>query len=78
MSEKVEGKRGRGKPLGYRKPDGRRVLIRIRWTDAETEIVKAAAQAAGEDFSTFVRTAALERARLSHLDLEQDNASTPI
>lgn len=56
-------KRSRGKPPGSLKPNARRVAIKIRWTAEEVEEVKAAADAEGEDFSNFVRTAALSRCR---------------
>jgi len=56
-------KRSRGKPPGSRKIDARRVAVKIRWTEAEVETVKAAAELAGEDFSAFVRAAALARCR---------------
>jgi uncharacterized protein (DUF1778 family) len=59
----TDGKKRRGKPLGSLKPNARRVAIKIRWTVAEVEAIKAAAEQAGEDFSAFVRAAALGRCR---------------
>ena len=59
----AEGKRSRGKPLGSRKINARRVAVKIRWTEAEVELVRAAADLAGEDFSNFVRSSALARSR---------------
>lgn len=56
-------KRSRGKPLGSLKKDARRVAIKIRWTEAEIEAVKAGAERAGEDVSAFIRAAALGRCR---------------
>jgi uncharacterized protein (DUF1778 family) len=61
MGEKE--KRGRGKPPGSLKPNARRVAIKIRWTAEEIEAVKDAASQAGEDVSSFVRAAALDRCR---------------
>jgi uncharacterized protein (DUF1778 family) len=58
-----EEKRGRGKPPGSLKPNARRVAIKIRWTDAEVERIRAAAARSGEDFSSFVRAAALARCK---------------
>lgn len=55
-------KRGRGKPTGSTKENARRVAIKIRWKDAEIEEVRAAAEAASEDVSAFIRAAALSRA----------------
>jgi len=56
-------KRGRGKPPGSRKIDARRVAMKIRWTEAEVDAVRAAAGKSGKDFSAFVRAAALARCR---------------
>lgn len=61
MSE--EAKKRRGKPSGTLKPDARRIAIKLRWTEEEIEAVKAAASAAGEDVSHFIRSAALARCR---------------
>ena len=58
-----ETKRGRGKPPGTLKQDARRIAIKLRWTEEEIEAVKAAASAAGEDVSHFIRSAALARSR---------------
>jgi hypothetical protein len=56
-------KRPKGKPLGFRKPDALRAVMKLRWRPEELEEVKTAAHAAGEDTSEFIRTAALNRAR---------------
>lgn len=58
-----ETKRSRGKPLGSTKLNARRVAIKIRWTEAEIEAVKEAAEKAGEDVSSFIRAASLGRCR---------------
>ena len=58
-----EAKRGRGKPPGTLKQNARRIAIKLRWTEEEIEAVKAAASAAGEDVSHFIRSAALARSR---------------
>ena len=58
-----EEKRGRGKPPGTLKHDARRIAMKLRWTEEEIEVVKAAAIAAGEDVSHFIRSAALARSR---------------
>ncbi len=57
------GKRSRGKPAGSLKENARRVAIKIRWTAGEIEEVRAAAEQAGEDVSSFIRAAALGRCR---------------
>lgn len=59
----TEGKRSRGKPPGSLKENARRVAIKIRWTEEEIETVKAGAERAGEDVSSFIRAAALGRCR---------------
>lgn len=58
-----EEKRGRGKPFGSTKANARRVAMKIRWTEAEVDEVKGAAEREGEDVSSFVRNAALSRCR---------------
>ena len=63
-------KRPRGKPLGFRKPGALSVAMKLRWKPEELEEVKAAAHAAGEDTSEYIRTAALNRAR----NVEQEGA----
>lgn len=60
----TEAKKGRGKPPGSLKENARRVAIKIRWTEAEIETVKAGAERAGEDVSSFIRAAALGRCRV--------------
>jgi uncharacterized protein (DUF1778 family) len=59
----TDGKRSRGKPPGSLKPNARRVAIKIRWTAEEIEAVKAGAEHAGGDVSSFIRAAALDRCR---------------
>ena len=58
-----ETKRSRGRQPGSLKKDARRVAMKIRWTEAEVEAVREAATNADEDFSSFVRHAALDRCR---------------
>lgn len=59
----AETKRSRGAPRGSRKKNARRVAMKIRWTEGEIARVKAGAERAGEDVSSFVRNAALDRCR---------------
>ena len=56
-------KRSRGRQPGSLNPNARRVAIKIRWTEEEIEAVKAAAERAAEDVSSFIRFAALDRCR---------------
>jgi uncharacterized protein (DUF1778 family) len=63
MERMNENKRSRGRQPGSLKPNARRVAIKIRWTEEEIEEVRAAAGRAGEDVSSFVRSAALGRCR---------------
>lgn len=56
-------KRSRGKPPGSTKENARRVAMKIRWTEEEVEAVKDAAARVGENVSSFVRFAALDRCR---------------
>jgi uncharacterized protein (DUF1778 family) len=56
-----ETKKGRGRPPASLKPDARRIAMKLRWTEEEIEEIKAAALAAGEDVSHFIRSAALAR-----------------
>lgn len=62
MTDETPAKRGPGKPPGSIKPDARRVAIKLRWKESEIAVVKAAAEAAGEDLSHFIRQGALDRA----------------
>jgi uncharacterized protein (DUF1778 family) len=59
----AETKRSRGRQPGSLKKDARRVAMKIRWTEDEIETVKEASERAGEDVSSFVRSAALDRCR---------------
>lgn len=72
-----EKKKGRGRPPASLKPDARRIAMKLRWTEEEIEAVKAAASAAGEDVSHFIRSAALARSRSAMIGLARSaKAST--
>ncbi len=51
----------RGRKVGYRKQDARRVAIKLRWTEAEIAAVKRAAEIAQKTVSAFIRSAAIEK-----------------
>ena len=65
-------KKSRGRPPGSLKPEARRITMKLRWTEEEIEAVKAAASAAGEYVSHFIRLAALVRIREIRKRLDND------